>query len=54
MCIVKVPAGYISKVQSLDVHSNKPLKYIIRKCWKDHIITVVKDAGDEANNNPSF
>ena len=44
---LKVPVGYTSKGQPLDVCINKSLKSILRQCWEDH-------AGDEANNNPSF
>ena len=45
--VLKVPVGYTSKEQPLDVCINKSLKSILRQCWEDH-------AGDEANNNPSF
>ena len=52
--VAKVTAGCISKVQPLDVCINKPFKSILRECWEDRVVTVVKDAGDEAKNNPSF
>ena len=52
--VVKFPAGCTSKVQPLDVCINKPFKYILKECWEDHVVKVVKDAGDETNNTPSF
>ena len=52
--VVKVPTGCTSKLQPLNVCINKPFKFILRECWEDHVVKAVKDAGDEANNNPSF
>ena len=26
----------------------------LREYWEDHVVKVVKDAGDEASNNPTF
>ena len=48
--LVKVLAGCTSK----DLCINKLFKFILRKCWEDHVVKVMKDVGDEANNNPSF
>ena len=52
--VLKVPVGYTSKEQPLDVCINKSLRSILRQCWEDHVVKVGKDAGDEANNNPGF
>ena len=52
--VVKIPSGCRSKVQSLDVCINEPFRYILRKYWEYHVVKVVKKAGKEANNNPSF
>ena len=52
--VVKVPAVCTSKVQRLDVCINKPFKSNLRECWQDHVVKVVKDAGDDANNNPTI
>ena len=52
--VVKVLAGSIFKVQPLDVFIKKSFKYILREFWEDHVIKLVKDARDEANNNLNF
>ena len=52
--VVKLAAGCTSKVQLLGACINRSLKFILRECWKDCVGQVVKDAGDDANNNPSF
>lgn len=49
-----IPAGCASKVQPLDLYINKSFKSILRECWEDHAVKVLKDAGDKANFNPSF
>ena len=41
-------------VQPLDVCINKPLKSALRECWEDHVLKVMKNAGDEENNNLSY
>ena len=46
--VVKVPAGCIYKVQPLYVCINKLFKSILKEYWEDHVVKVVKDAGDEA------
>ena len=52
--VVKVLSGCTSKKQLLDVCIKKLFKSILRECLEDHVFEVVKDAGDEANNNPSL
>ena len=52
--VVNVPAGCTSKVQPLEACISKLFKSTLRECWEDHVVKVVKDARDEANNNPSF
>ena len=52
--VVKVSAKCLSKEQPLDVCINKLFKFILRECWEDQFVKVVKDSEDEANNNPSF
>ena len=32
----------------------KTATFYLRECWEDHVVKVVKDAEDEANNNLSF
>ena len=49
--VAKFPAGcFISKLQPLVACINKPFKSILKECWEDHVVKVVKDAGDEGNN----
>ena len=31
-----------------------PFESILRERWEDHVVKVMKDTGDEANNNPGF
>ena len=38
---------YISRIQLLDVRINKPYKSIRRECWKDHVVKIVEDAGED-------
>ena len=42
------------KVQPFDVCINKIYPKGILGRWEDHVVKVVKDVGDEANNDPSF
>ena len=44
----------ISEVQSLDVCINELFKSILRECWEHYVVNLVKDAWNEARNNPSF
>ena len=49
--VAKFPAGcFISKLQPLVVCINKLFKSILRECWEDHVVKVVKESGDEGNN----
>ena len=41
-------------MQLLDLSFSKPFKSVLREYWEDHLVKVLKDARDEANNNPSF
>ena len=60
--VVKVPARCTSKIQPLDTCIKQPLdtcinklfKSILRECWEDHVVKLVKDAGYEANNDPMY
>ena len=52
--VVNVPKACTFKVQPLDVCINKPFKPILKDCWEGQVVKVVKAAGDEASNNPSF
>ena len=52
--VVKVPARCTSKIQPLDTCINKLFKSILRECWEDHVVKLVKDAGYEANNDPMY
>ena len=52
--VVKVPARCTSKIQPLDTCINKLFKFILRECWEDHVVKLVKDAGYEANNDPMY
>ena len=46
--LVKVPP-----LQSLDVCVKKPFKSFLTECWEDHVVKVMKEVEDEANNNRS-
>ena len=48
-----IPAGCISKCQSMDVCLNKPFKAILRKCWVNYISSVV-EAFPDASQDASF
>ena len=52
--VAKVPAACTSTVQPPYVCINKPFKSILRQYWEDYVVKVVKDAGDEVNNNSSL
>ena len=52
--VAKVPVACTSTVQPSYVCINKPFKSILRQYWEDYVVKVVKDAGDEVNNNSSL
>ena len=44
----------LQDVQPLDICISKPFKSFLRECWEDHVVQIVKDTRNKANNNPIF